>query len=299
MDLQKLNAFVCVAKWKSFTKASTELFISQPALSKKISDFEKELGATLLIRDNRTVELTEAGRLLYNEAPVLLRYGDELEDKIRALGENPDTKLTIGCTGIEYGRLNQTIYKFRQEHPEISIVLHRFTAAEIRTHILGNTLDIAFQTKFELDNESDVEGILFDKDELAVVVSKFHPLAAEKEISLDQLKDEKYIGIQPTSDHMPFVHMLNMLEKNGYNPKEILMASTVDEMVISISCGLAVGHLFRHTENVYGGMISYVNTKGYNLQLEIDMVWNRANKNKAKKLLIDFVKKENAAMGLV
>ena len=127
MDLQKLKAFVCVAKWRSFTKASAELFISQPALSKKISEFEKELGTTLLIRDNRTVELTEAGQLLYNEAPILLKYGEDLEYKVRALGENPDTTLNIGCTGIEYGRLTDTLNAFRQIHPEISLSLHRNT----------------------------------------------------------------------------------------------------------------------------------------------------------------------------
>ena len=299
MDLQKLNAFVCVAKWRSFTKASAELFISQPALSKKISDFEKELGATLLLRDNRTVELTQAGQLLYNEAPMLLRYGEELEGKIRALRENPDSKLNIGCTGIEYGRLSNTLYKFRKLHPELSITLHRFNAAEIRTQIVANMLDIAFQTKFELETEPDIEGIPFDRDELAVVLSKDHPLANSDEISIEQLKGEKYIGIQPTSDHMPFVHMLDMLEKNGYDPESILMASTVDEMVISVACGLAVGHLFRHTKKVYGDLISFIKTKGYNVQLEVDMVWNKTNKNKAKKLLIDFVKEENRALGLV
>ncbi len=297
MDLQKLSAFVCVAKWRSFTKASAELFISQPALSKKISDFEKELGAILFVRDNRTVELTEAGQLLYSEAPVLLRYGDELEGKVRALGENPNSRLTIGCTGIEYGRLSRTLYGFHQAHPEISLTLHRYTAAEIRSHICGNMLDIAFQTRFELENESDVSGIPFDRDELAVVVSKFHPLAGEREISMEQLRGETYIGIQPTSDHVPFVRMIDMLEKTGYSPEGIAIASTVDELVISVSCGLAIGHLFSQTRDVYGGMISYLRTRDCSIQLEVDMVWNNGNKNKAKKLLIDYVKEENSKRG--
>ena len=293
MDLQKLNAFVCVAKWKSFTKASSELFISQPALSKKISDFEKELGATLFVRDNRMVELTEAGQLLYNEAPVLLRYGEELEGKVRALGEHPHSKLTIGCTGIEYGRLSETLYGFHREHPEIELTLHRYTAAEIRSHIVGNMLDIAFQTRFELENEPEVKGIPFAVDELAVVVSKFHPLASEKEISIEQLKGERYIGIQPTSDHMPFVRMIDMLAENGYDPEAILIASNVDELVLAVSCGLAVGHLFSQTSRVYGEMLSYIKTKDSDMQLEVDMVWNQSNRNKAKELLISYVKKEN------
>ena len=298
MDLQKLRAFLCVAKYKSFTKASAELFISQPALSKKISDFEKELGATLFIRDNRVVELTDAGKLLYSEAPVLLKYGDDLTDKIRALGENPDSKLSIGCTGIEYGRLSETLYGFSKLHPEISLTLHKYTAAEIRTQIVNGMLDIAWQTKFEADCEPDIEYLPFDKDDLAIVVSKYHPFAKEKEISITQLGGERYIGIQPTSDHLPFVRMIDMLEKNGYDPKSILIANSVDELVLAVSCGVAVAHLFKHTQNVYGGLISYIESKDCSMSLEIGMVWNRSNKNKAKNLLIDYVREENKKLGI-
>jgi len=298
MDLQKLKAFVCVAKWRSFTKASAELFISQPALSKKISEFEKELGTTLLFRDNRTVELTEAGQLLYNEAPILLKYGEDLENKVRSLGENPDTTLNIGCTGIEYGRLTDTLHEFRKIHPEISLSLHRNTAAQNRTQILGNMLDIAFQTRFELDNESEVEGIPFSRDHLAVVVSKHHPLAGEKELGIEQLQGENYIGIQPTSDHVPFANLINILTENGYKPKSVIIANNVDELVLAVSCGLAVGHLFSNTRKVYGGLISYIHTKDYQVQLEVDLVWNRSNKNKARQLLVDFVKEENRKIGL-
>ncbi len=243
MDIQKLRAFMCVAKYQSFTKAAVELFISQPALSKKISDFEKELGTTLFIRDNRVVELTAAGKLLYNEAPVLLKYGDDLENKVRMMGVNPDTKLSIGCTGIEYGRLMHLLYRFREQHPEISLSMHRYTAAEIRKCIVGDLIDIAFQTKFEVDLESNVDSIPFDVDDLAVVVSKFHPLAAEQEITMNQLKGENYIGIQPTTDHIPFVRMIDMIAENGFEPKSIMIAKNVGEMILNVAAGVAVGHL--------------------------------------------------------
>ncbi len=298
MDIQKLRAFMCVAKYQSFTKAAVELFISQPALSKKISDFEKELGTTLFIRDNRAVELTAAGKLLYNEAPVLLKYGDDLENKVRMLGVNPDTKLSIGYTGIEYGRLINMLYRFREQHPEISLSMHRYTAAEIRKYIVGDMIDIAFQTKFEVDLESNINSIPFDVDDLAVVVSKFHPLANEKEITMRQLNGENYIGIQPTTDHIPFVRMIDMIAEKGFEPKSIMIAKNVGEMILNVASGVAVGHLFGQTQNVYGGLVNYIKTSDYQIKLEIDMVWNNANKNKARKKFVDFVREENKRIGL-
>ena len=298
MDIQKLRAFMCVAKYQSFTKAAVELFISQPALSKKISDFEKELGTTLFIRDNRAVELTAAGKLLYNEAPVLLKYGDDLENKVRMLGVNPDTKLSIGCTGIEYGRLINLLYRFREQHPEISLSMHRYTAAEIRKYIVGDMIDIAFQTKFEVDLESNIDSIPFDVDDLAVVVSKFHPLANEKEITMNQLNGENYVGIQPTTDHIPFVRMIDMIAEKGFEPKSIMIAKNVGEMILNVASGVAVGHLFGQTQNVYGGLVNYIKTSDYQIKLEINMVWNSANKNKARKKFVDFVREENSKIGL-
>ncbi len=298
MDIQKLRAFMCVAKYQSFTKAAVELFISQPALSKKISDFEKELGTTLFIRDNRAVELTAAGKLLYNEAPVLLKYGDDLENKVRMLGVNPDTKLSIGCTGIEYGRLINLLYRFREQHPEISLSMHRYTAAEIRKYIVGDMIDIAFQTKFEVDMESNVDSVPFDVDDLAVVVSKFHPLANEREITMNQLNGENYIGIQPTTDHIPFVRMIDMIAEKGFEPKNIMIAKNVGEMILNVASGVAVGHLFGQTQNVYGGLVNYIKTSDYQIKLEINMVWNNANKNKARKKFVDFVREENRKIGL-
>ena len=77
-----------------------------------------------------------------------------------------------------------------------------------------------------------------------------------------------------------------------------MIAGNVDELVLAVSCGLAVGHLLYGTRKVYGGLISYIHTKDYQVQLEIDLVWNRSNKNKARQLLVDFVREENRRIGL-
>ena len=199
MDIVKLKAFMCVVKNQSFTRAAAELYISQPALSKKIADFEKELGVPLLVRDNRMMELTPAGKLLYAEAPTFLKIGDGIESKIRELGRRPGSQLTVGCTGIEYGRIRQAIDCFRENHPDVSIILHRCTAPEIKDRILNNMIDIGFQTHFEVEKEPDVNSLPFCRDELAVVMSKNHPLAIEEEVSMDP----KYKNIYPVELQYP------------------------------------------------------------------------------------------------
>lgn len=299
MDLQKLEAFVCVAKYKNFTKAAAELFITQPALSKKISDFEKEIGTTLLHRDNRMVELTAAGRLLYNEAHTLLKFSDDIESRVRAIGTDDDAKLTIGCTGIEYARLIDVVCEFRKIHPEIQISLHKHTAAEVKRLILSNMVDVGFQTRFEAESEENVDFIPFDQDKLYVVVGKNHDLANEKQISSKQLQEESYIAIQPTADHLPYARMINRLIEAGYTPKTILISTSVEEMVMEVSCNLAVGHLFGHTQRVYGNIMSYIEPSDFNMGLEVDIVWNISNQNPARQTLVDFVAEKNKELNLI
>lgn len=298
LDVNKLKAFMCVVRWQSFTKASAELFISQPALSKKISDFEKELGTALLIRDNRIMELTPAGKLLYTEAPAFLKIGDDLESKVRELGLRPGSQLSIGCSGIEYGRIRQVLEGFRAQHPDVSINLHRYTAAEIKRLTLTNMIDIAFQTHFEVEKEPEVAYIPFCRDELAIIMSKSHPLAHEKEVGMEQFQDETYIGIQPQQDHMPFTRMINSLCQNGYRPKEIRVAESVDELLLAVSCGLGIAHLFMQTKEANCGLVQYVPAKEPKIELQIDLVWNRNNQNPATGWFAEYVRRENERLAL-
>lgn len=76
MNLQTLKYFVSLSRTKSFTKAAEECFVSQPALSRSISELENKLGCSLVIRNSRLVELTEEGKIFALEAEKVLRQYD-------------------------------------------------------------------------------------------------------------------------------------------------------------------------------------------------------------------------------
>lgn len=299
MDISKLKAFICVVKWQSFTKAATELFISQPALSKKISDFEKEMGVSLLVRNNRGMELTPAGKLLYEEAPALIKAGDNLEFKVRELGRRPGSRLSIGCSGIEYGRIHHVVNGFRARYPDIFVSMHRFQmAADIRQMVGSEMVDISFLVHFEVQGMPELDFLPFCLDDLAVIMSKEHPLAGEPAVSLEQLKDEAYIAIQPRQDHLPFSYIINQLCEQGYQPRELIVADSPDSLVLQVSCGVGIAHMFMQTREANGGMVQYVPSKDPAMKLQVDMVWSRANQNPALALFADYVRELNTAEGL-
>lgn len=82
MDIQHLKYFVEVAKQKNFTKASESLHVSQPSISKMIKSLEVELQVTLLDRSERKVELTDAGKVVYDQALKILQMMEDIHSSV-------------------------------------------------------------------------------------------------------------------------------------------------------------------------------------------------------------------------
>src|SRR5690625_602316 len=96
MDLRQLQYFKTVAEEGQITRAAKKLNISQPPLSQQLKLIEEELGTEILIRHNRHVELTEAGKHLYKRAVMILKQMEETKTEIREMGEGIRGLLKIG-----------------------------------------------------------------------------------------------------------------------------------------------------------------------------------------------------------
>ena len=87
MELRQLRYFTAVARAQNFTRAAEALRIAQPPLSRQIQQFEEELGLVLFERGSRPVRLTEAGRLVYEQAMQVLERAEEISTLARRLRE--------------------------------------------------------------------------------------------------------------------------------------------------------------------------------------------------------------------
>lgn len=299
MDTNKLKAFLCVAKHQNFTKASEELFISQPALSKKIADFENEINVQLLIRNNRSVILTPAGIALYNEAPPIMQIMNDLTKKIQDISNNPTNRLSIVCSGVEYGRFTPIINEFRYLYPHIAINLKWCSAPIVKHLLLSNMVDFGFQLYVEVEDEDDVEHIPFYHDELDIIVGPFHPLANSASLKYADMKKETYIAIKSSANHLPYNHILDYFHFNHINFEGgISVADSIDSLVLQVSAGLGISSLSHQVSTLYGNLVKFIPVEENSLKIETDLVWNKNNTNPTKKLFIDFIHKKNKEIEL-
>src|SRR4051812_50185346 len=96
MELRHLRYFLAVGEALNFTKASSQLRVAQPALSRQVQDLEDEIGVDLLVRGPRGVTLTAEGKLFLAEVKDILTRTDESIEKVRALGRGEYGEIHVG-----------------------------------------------------------------------------------------------------------------------------------------------------------------------------------------------------------
>lgn len=192
MDLQQLKGFMAVAKHSSFTRASEELFRTQPAISKQIRALEEGLEAKLFHRLGRTIELTEAGEILYRHAHRIFQALEEAREAISELKGLQTGHLGIAAAStIGTYMLPRVLGRFKRQYSGIEISLAITNKAQVIEQLLDHDADLGFVGPPVQPEELQKEEYLLD--ELVLIVDPKHPLAREECVLVDQLKDELFI----------------------------------------------------------------------------------------------------------
>ena len=145
MDLRQLRYFVAVAREQSFTRAAEKLHIAQPPLSRHIQQFEEELGVELIRRNSRPAYLTDAGRLLYEQAIQILERVEEIRAMMSRLKAAERGRFGIGFVGSTlYGKLPEVIRRYRAARPGVEAALVELTSLEQTTALKEGRIDVGF-----------------------------------------------------------------------------------------------------------------------------------------------------------
>ena len=187
MDIANLQAFISVAEHASFSIAAQQLHLTQPAISKRISALEEELGTRLFDRIGRRVALTEAGRTLLPRAQRIL---NELEDSRRALsnlsGQVSGTLTIATSHHIGLHRLPPYLREFASRYAQVQLDM-RFTDSELGCDmIINGEAELAIIT-LPLQKKPQLQCITLWPDPLVIVVHKEHALTNQGPIKPEQL----------------------------------------------------------------------------------------------------------------
>jgi DNA-binding transcriptional LysR family regulator len=189
-----LSEFILLSKNLNFSKTAQQLYITQSVLSKHIAALEKEVGASLLIRNHHNVYLTEIGKLFLAEAQTIVNQYDESMKKIQLSINKFPEELKIGYLH-EHTRniLVPAVHLFKSDFPNIKLTLIAGLYENLTPQLKNNDVDLILTLNLDKDISSWCDTFLLYEDILCAAVSKNHPLAKQKKVSIKDLIFERIL----------------------------------------------------------------------------------------------------------
>ena len=211
MNFVQLENFIMVAKEGNLTRAAAKLNLSQPTLSASISRLEEELGLKLFDRVGRQIVLNKDGKVFLEHAEILIcDYRTMLAelDKCQTMANN-----SVRISFNTYDSQNDIIFSFSSKHPDIYI--HQ----KIETVESDSSIRFPDGSDFYISNNecpgSDLGNVLLSSDDILVIMSREHRLAANSSISFADLIDEKIVINHEGSGYNLYINSL--FETSGYS----------------------------------------------------------------------------------
>ncbi|MBI2989453.1 MAG: LysR family transcriptional regulator [Deltaproteobacteria bacterium] len=187
--MERLEAFKAVVRHGGFERATESIHLSQPAISKRIKELEKQLGVELFGRVGRKGHLTDAGRIVEEYASRLMIVVGEMNQAIDELKGLQRGQLRCGATKtIAVHLLPKILVQFKRAFPNIELRLLVGRNADIEKMILANEVDIGL-VPGTITNPANLRIFHFLTDEFVLTTPCDHPLAKLHRVSLKQLEN--------------------------------------------------------------------------------------------------------------
>jgi DNA-binding transcriptional LysR family regulator len=182
----RLKVFHTVAKRLSFTKAASDLFITQPAVTKHIQELEQQLKVQLFERQGNQILLTKQGQVMLKYTEQLMTIYRKMEFELNSFSDTQKGTLHLGAsTTISQYVIPFVLAEFHKKYEEVEVKLLNGNTEQIENALLNNDIDLGI-----IEGKSKHKGIKYTeyiKDEIVLVCNANHPLAEKSAITTDEL----------------------------------------------------------------------------------------------------------------
>lgn len=288
MELRHLKYFLTVAKELHFTKASEKLFISQPPLSRQIMELEEELGARLFIRNNKKVELTEAGKYFEKEIKELLQNLETISAKTKKIAENVSGEFRIAYISSIYSSVISELIQFLKE---------QFPYANFKLFEISTTKQIEALEKGKIDlgiirspiKSPKIKSQLWFKDGFSVVFNK-NIISINSEKEIPNLEDETFVFFN--KDYAPHYHevLLELCAFYGFTPKVVHESNNINSIVQLVKNGLGISivpsNIARNNKDPEMG---FIELKKVNFFTDVSLITLKEDNSEITKAAVSFL----------
>lgn len=264
ITLRQLEILQAVARCGSFSSASNEIHLTQPAVSMQIKQLENLLGMALFEHAGKKIRLTEAGRETLRSAQFIAREVNNLEQSLDNLKGLKGGTLTVSVVSTASVFAARLMAMYRQQHPDVQLSLNVVNRETLLEHLTENRSDLALMGMPPMGYHLTAKP--FMDNPLIIIASSHHPLAGQKNIPVERLLEEPLVVREPASGtrnalenffverHLPFKSAMEM------NKNEAIKQA--------VEAGLGVGLVSLHTvqAELIAGQLCVLDVEGFPLK---------------------------------
>ena len=291
-NFHQLHIFHTVARLGSFSKAANDLSISQPAVSIQVRELETTLGAPLIHRLRRGLQLTDTGEAVFGYTQRIFALSEEMRSAVQDIQGLRAGRLTIGSSSTpgEY-ILPWAIGKFRRQYPGVDVSLAISNTQSIVERIVNHELDLGMAGA--IVNLQGLASFPYVEDEIVVIASPDHALAKDDGVTLRDLEGQEVIFREEGSATRRTAE--ECLEKGGVTVKVNMELGSNEAVKRAVAAGLGLGIISRFAvePDTLAGFLTVVEVKGWECRRPLT-VFHRDERNlpPAQKAFLTFLREE-------
>ncbi len=273
MDTQTLKNFIKLADTLHFTKASEQVFMAQPALSRQIKQLEQSIGAELFKRNKRNVSLTKAGVYFKQAAQQTLDQLNYAINRTRQIHKGEAGEIRIGYVhSIVQTILPRIIKEIRAEFPDVKTVLRELNNNEQYRDLAEQKLDISFATNPIVPE--NLKSKVFFEDVFVIVLPENHHLLKEKPTNLSAFANENFI-LPHEIEGSDYVYTVESICLDaGFFPNVVHHTSSVSSALRLVEAGLGITIEPKGSLSGQNLAIKYIELDNIPQKVQSTILWN-------------------------
>ena len=296
MELRHLRYFKAIADYGSLTAAAKRLHVSQSAVSEQMLDLESEIGAALLNRSGRRVQLTAQGRVFLEEARKTLNSAQRAIDLTRQSLHGEVGTLAIGFflwgAGGFFPRI---IREYRRRRPGIKLSLIEMHASEQILALEEGRIDVSLTRPVETSFSRTLRQELLYRDPIVVASRSDHHFARHA-VQVEELAGEGLVMYDRSSNPQLYDGILAMCAAQGFSPNVVNTSATYSGVLTLVEAGEGVALVPAGVRHLRSKGVVFNELVPKTLSLGLSVVWNSLNEGVALQEFLHLLREDKGKL---
>ena len=245
MNFRQLEYFSAVAEAKSISLAARNLHVAQPPISRQLALLEDELGVCLFLRTNKGVELTEAGRSLYQQSQNLFQDMRTIVDSVRDINAGMRGLLKIGMIYSNISIALQYLKEFRAQYPQVELYVRLGSPGDLLEDLNKGDLHLLFLRSFSERGSGLHERILGEDPLELVMIRELDPAPDQASVPLEALKGVPMCLLRSDDLWGYSSYLIKECQRQGFTPNATFRCYDTPMAMQLVQAGFGISYLPR------------------------------------------------------